>query len=127
MSLINVPVSIGELLDKLTILQIKTEKITDEKKLVHIHKELKALSRVGLDAGLDLEHELVQQLKKTNEALWKIEDDIRHKERLADFDQEFVELARAVYRTNDERFRIKSKLNEHYGSALAEQKSYEDY
>lgn len=129
MSEISVPVSFGELLDKIAILEIKSERIRDEAKLVNIRRELDALratwaahpaSKVGIDAHL-------AALKAVNERLWVIEDDIRLKEKAQAFDQEFIRLARAVYFENDERAKVKKDINLALGSTYVEEKSYEDY
>lgn len=122
-----VPVSIGELLDKITILQIKSERITAEAKLANIRKELDALLATCADNRIDVGHALVKELKSINEQLWVIEDDIRDKERARSFDDAFVQLARAVYVTNDKRFEVKSRINAAMGSSLAEEKSYQPY
>lgn len=125
------PVSWGELIDKITILSIKNERIHDEAKLVNIRSELQALEDVVL-AHLPAEKTqgllaLRENLKKVNEELWVIEDDIRICERNQDFGAEFVRLARAVYVTNDRRFLVKREINNLLGSALKEEKSYQDY
>jgi hypothetical protein len=129
MSEISAPVSFGELLDKMAILQIKTERMSDPAKLVNVRKELDALnttwsahpaSKVDITA-------LRAELKKINEALWVVEDDIRLKEKAQAFDAEFIRLARAVYFTNDDRARVKKDINLKLGSAYVEEKSYEDY
>lgn len=127
MSEILVPVSVGELVDKVTILRIKQRQIKDPGKLLNIAKELDALVAVCKRAAINLADPTVQELEAINLKLWKIEDDIRDKERAKTFDQRFIELARAVYVTNDERFVVKSKLNTAYGSQLKEEKSYQDY
>ena len=126
---IKIPVSIGEIVDKITILEIKSERIHDAEKLKHIKSELDMLNLACNEAGLLLENinkEYVE-LKKINERLWDIEDWIRDKERLGNFDKEFIELARSVYFTNDERDRIKKEINLKLGSDLVEEKSYSDY
>ena len=126
---ISIELSIGELLDKVTILQIKSERINDEAKLVNINKELNVLTTLWEKSPyskVDLE-ENIQALKDVNEALWDIEDKIRDKERDQSFDQEFVELARSVYFTNDKRADIKKAINTKTGSELVEEKSYSDY
>lgn len=127
--LIMTPVSWGELVDKITILQIKSERITDQAKLVNIHKELEELTRTAREAATFPPEvvELQDQLKVINEKLWVIEDDIRDCERNKDFGAKFIELARAVYFTNDERFRVKREINDALGSALTEEKSYAAY
>jgi len=127
MKQIVVPVSIGELIDKITILRIKSKHIHDATKLQNIAAELKALECVCQEHHLDLDHALVSELQEINQALWVIEDDIRDRERAKDFGPRFVELARAVYVTNDERFRVKALVNRHFGSTLHEEKSYQPY
>ena len=122
-----VPVSIGEIIDKITILQIKTEQIKDPAKLANINKELTLLLDVCAKHSIGLNINLVAALKKTNQELWDIEDKIRLKEKAKQFDSEFIELARAVYITNDRRCQEKGELNRHYGSQLFEEKSYEKY
>ncbi|MEO5595759.1 MAG: DUF6165 family protein [Lysobacteraceae bacterium] len=129
MSQISVPVSYGELLDKISILQIKSERISDSAKLANVHAELSALETLWMAhsaAGQDVV-ELRAALKAVNERLWVIEDDIRRKERAQSFDDGFVQLARSVYFENDERARIKRDLNRVLGSDLIEEKSYQDY
>jgi hypothetical protein len=129
MSEILVPVSFGELLDKIAILQIKSERIGDAAKLANVRKELTALEKTWLAhpaAGHDIV-ELRAQLKDVNERLWDIEDDIRRKEQAQAFDEEFVRLARSVYFENDERARIKKEINLALGSTYVEEKSYQDY
>ncbi|MEM7619487.1 MAG: DUF6165 family protein [Pseudomonadota bacterium] len=127
--MLHIPVSVGELLDKITILEIKSQRIEDETKCKNVEQELSALQSVRRQAQLyspPLE-EIVQALKKINEVLWDIEDKIRFKEAQQSFDQEFIELARSVYQTNDERALLKRKINELTGSKLIEEKSYQDY
>lgn len=129
MSLISVPVSYGELLDKIAILQIKSERMTDPAKLANVRHELDALetSWMGHSAGSHDIAGLRAQLKAVNERLWVIEDDIRIREKAQDFGEEFIRLARAVYFENDERARIKRDINLALGSDLVEEKSYQDY
>lgn len=129
MSEILVPVSFGELLDKIAILQIKSERIADPAKLVNVRHELNALEQTWMAhpaAGGDIA-KLRAALKAVNERLWVIEDDIRSKEKAQAFDPEFIRLARAVYFENDERARIKREINLALGSAYIEEKSYQDY
>ena len=129
MSLISVPVSFGELLDKMAILHIKTERMTDAAKLVNVNVELDALRKTWMaapESQVDVQ-ELLSALKAVNERLWVIEDDIRSKEKAQAFDAEFVRLARAVYFENDERARIKKDINLALGSSYVEEKSYQDY
>jgi len=127
---VSIFISYGEFLDKLTILQIKSERISDKDKLANIEKELAELNsiwhqeRKNLDASVEKE---MRQLKIINEKLWEIEDAIRDKERNNRFDNEFIELARSVYFTNDKRAEIKKQINQKLGSALIEEKSYSDY
>jgi transcriptional regulator of nitric oxide reductase len=126
---IHVPVSPGEVLDKITILEIKSERMTDPEKVANVRVELALLQRTWAQAVTEDEviRDLHAQLKEINEALWEIEDDIRDKERVKEFDQRFVELARSVYFTNDRRSEVKKKLNLHLGSQIIEEKSYQDY
>jgi len=129
MSEILVPVSFGELLDKIAILQIKSERMSDPAKLANVRKELGALNATWGQhpaAATDIAA-LRADLKAVNERLWVIEDDIRLKEKAQAFDAEFVRLARAVYFENDERARIKKDINLALGSAYVEEKSYQDY
>lgn len=129
MSEILVPVSFGELLDKISILQIKSERMTDDAKLRNVRNELSALETTWMAhtaAGRNIV-ELRAQLKAVNERLWEIEDDIRIKEKAQAFDEEFVRLARAVYFENDDRARIKKEINLALGSSYVEEKSYQDY
>ncbi len=123
-----VPVSVGELLDKIAILRIKSECIVDPAKLANIHKELAALEAVAraVPGGPALDA-LVADLKSVNEALWEIEDDIRALDARGDFGAGFVRLAQAVYRTNDRRAALKREINRLTGSALVEEKSYHDH
>ena len=126
---IQVPVSPGEVLDKITILEIKSERMADPEKLANVRIELKLLRESWAAAvpGDDVIHALHAELKEINETLWEIEDDIRDKERAREFDQRFIELARAVYTTNDRRSELKKKLNQHLGSKIVEEKSYQAY
>ena len=126
---LQVPVSVGEVLDKITILQIKLAHISDFAKRANVQNELDALlPLVAGDAFTTNQMQgLVAELKAVNEALWNIEDDIREKEAAKSFDAEFIKLARAVYVTNDKRAEIKKQINLETGSALIEEKSYESY
>ena len=126
---LQVPVSVGEVLDKITILQIKLSHIYDANKRVNIQNELDALLPLVAGDGFatDEMQGLMAELKSVNEALWDIEDDIREKEAVKSFDAEFIKLARAVYVTNDKRAEIKKQINLATGSALIEEKSYESY
>ena len=126
---IQVDASFGEFLDKITILEIKSERIKDENKLKNVNKELALLRdlwQANSASAIDIQDEMMR-LKKINEKLWEIEDDIRDKERRREFDEKFIELARAVYYSNDERAAIKHELNIKLGSDLIEEKSYSDY
>ncbi|WP_166266240.1 DUF6165 family protein [Marinobacter caseinilyticus] len=126
---ITVPVSFGEVLDKITILEIKSERIADAQKVRNVRLELEELSRVWDTAVPDQAaiSEARQRLKAVNEQLWEIEDDIRDQEAAQDFGSRFVELARAVYVTNDKRAAIKKEVNLALGSRFVEEKSYQDY
>ena len=129
MSEIQVPVSFGELLDQIAILQIKSERMSDAAKLVNVRNELSALELTWMAhpaAGHNIV-ELRAQLKAVNERLWVIEDDIRIKEKAQEFDAEFIKLARSVYFENDDRARIKKDINLALGSSYVEEKSYQDY
>lgn len=126
---IQIDISVGELLDKITILQIKTERIQDETKLENVKKELQVLQaqwEVSAYAKVELGRD-IKALKEVNESLWNIEDKIRLKENEQAFDEEFVALARSVYFTNDKRAAIKRNINNATGSNLVEEKSYSDY
>lgn len=122
-------ISVGEFLDKITILEIKAERISDPAKLKNIHAELDTLRQTWANSPFSKQNIAAEiaQLKAINEKLWVIEDDIRDKERDGAFDQTFIELARAVYFTNDERAAVKRTINVKVGSALVEEKSYSDY
>jgi hypothetical protein len=129
MSLISVPVSFGELIDKITILEIKATEMRDAAKLANVRAELELLNATWAQnpaSTTDIAAERAA-LKAVNQALWDIEDRIRLKEKAQAFDAEFVELARAVYFRNDERAAIKRAINLKLGSQLVEEKSYQDY
>lgn len=129
MSLIQTPVSYGELIDKMTILQIKLQEIKDDAKLANVRNELELLDATWKNdkvSETDITDEAARLLA-VNQRLWKIEDDIRMKERAQAFDQEFIQLARSVYIENDERAAIKREINVKLGSTLVEEKSYQDY
>ena len=124
-----VPISPGELIDKITILEIKSERMTDAAKLLNVRTELTLLNetwRASPYATTDIEAEWAG-LRGVNTRLWDIEDEIRDKERAGAFDDEFIRLARAVYVTNDERAAIKKRINTRLGSTLVEEKSYRHY
>ena len=126
-----IPASVGELIDKITILEIKLIRIADPAKQQNISRELKALMAVVEQHQLGYPQgelaELAQQLSAVNQLLWQIEDHIRECERQADFGPRFIELARAVYHRNDERAAIKRQINDLCGSELVEEKSYAAY
>jgi prefoldin subunit 5 len=129
MNEILIPISPGELLDKITILQIKAERIADPVKVAHVKTELDMLNKIWSEA-VEVDAEigaLTAELKSVNEVLWEIEDDIRDEERGKRFGERFIELARAVYVTNDERANAKKKVNLHLNSTIVEEKSYPDY
>jgi len=124
----NIEVSHGEIVDKLTILQIKNQNITDPSKLDNIVKEYNyLLSIVENDLGISTESPEYLELLSINNELWIIEDDIRDKERIKEFDEEFIKLARSVYYTNDVRAKIKKEINLKYSSGFVEEKSYSNY
>jgi hypothetical protein len=124
----NIEVSHGEIVDKLTILQIKKENITDPSKLDNVVKEYNyLLSVVETDLGISLESPEYLELLSINKELWVIEDDIRDKERIKEFDEDFIQLARSVYYTNDVRAKIKKEINLKYSSGFVEEKSYQSY
>lgn len=124
-----IPASPGELLDKLTILDIKLERITDPDKLANVRREHELLTAVWTDSGLETPQitELRADLLRVNTALWEIEDDIRDEERNRDFGERFIKLARSVYVENDKRAAIKKQINLALGSEIVEEKSYSDY
>ena len=126
--LIDTPISLGELVDKISILIIKQKNINDEEKLKHINKELEFLqSTLFKYIKKDDIKKYLEKLISINSNLWKIEDDIRDCERKKIFDHNFIELARNVYFTNDERSKVKLDINKDFGSELVEVKSYEKY
>jgi len=129
MDIIQVPVSPGEVLDKITILEIKSERISDPDKVANVRRELELLLETWQQSVAQDEtvHRIHAELKAINEALWEIEDNIRDKERAKEFDQHFIELARRVYVTNDQRANAKKALNSYLGSEIVEEKSYRDY
>ena len=128
-TVLEVEVSAGELVDKITILEIKAERIADPVKLANVHRELRSLTATRHEALPSSEEldELTAELRRINERLWEIEDDIRDCERQSDFGERFIELARAVYRTNDRRAAAKRSINELLGSELVEEKDYAEY
>ena len=124
-----VPISPSELLDKITILRIKAARMSDPAKVANVKHELGLLEKTWKDSGAAAVNlgTAEADLTRVNEKLWVVEDQIRDKERDARFDQEFIDLARAVYVTNDERAAIKKRINTRLGSTLVEEKSYADY
>lgn len=130
MSQINVPISPGELIDKITILEIKMKRMDDPQKLTNVKTELDLLENLWQQsdyAGVEIVKEKRAELKSINEKLWVVEDGLRLKESRAEFDSEFIELARSVYFTNDHRAKVKKEINIGVGSDLVEEKSYQDY
>ena len=124
-----VEIAPGELIDKITILEIKTDRIADPDKLNNVRVELEVLEKArdeAVEASQELD-DLTVRLKRVNTALWNIEDDIRDCERRQDFGPKFIELARSVYRSNDQRAAVKREVNELLDSKLIEEKSYVDY
>jgi hypothetical protein len=126
---LHIPVSPGELLDKITILRIKSQRMRDAAKLANVRLELELLQRTWATLGRETLQVAAdeQALQAVNEQLWDIEDRIRDKEAARSFDQEFIELARAVYHRNDERAAIKKRVNVALGSRIVEEKSYQPY
>jgi hypothetical protein len=124
-----VPISPGELLDKITILRIKSARMTDADKVRNVRLELDVLEKTWRDSGAAIPEVAADEaaLQRVNEALWDIEDKIRDKELAQQFDAEFIELARAVYVTNDERAAVKKRINVALGSRIVEEKSYKPY
>jgi hypothetical protein len=124
-----VPISPGELYDKITILRIKAAHIKDAAKLANVRTELASLEQVWNESGAGIAAIAADEaeLQRVNEALWDIEDRIRDKEKLGAYDAEFIELARAVYVTNDARAAAKKRINTALGSRIVEEKSYADY
>ena len=126
---VNIPVSLGELLDKISILEIKSKKISNDLKLTNIKKELNGLKKVLKDLNFNFSetNNLYEELYKINLTLWEIEDSIRILEKNKDFEKQFIDLARSVYITNDKRFEVKNEINKLFNSEYVEEKSYEDY
>ena len=120
------PISLGELIDKITILQIKTHHLQGTA-LENVKKELKALETTLNNLQLNIDPTLIKRLKDLNQVLWQIEDDIRDHERQERFDDTFIHLARSVYQQNDRRAAIKKEINNTYDSAFVEEKSYKQY
>ena len=120
------PISLGELIDKITILQIKTQHLQGSA-LENVRKELEALETTLKNLQLNIDPTLIQRLKEVNQDLWQIEDDIRDQERQKSFGENFIHLARSVYQRNDRRAAIKKEINTTYGSAFVEEKAYQQY
>ena len=120
------PVSVGELIDKITILEIKKKNMTG-KKLKNVERELELLELLLKEENLEIDNDLVHNLKKVNNTLWEIEDRIRIKESRKEFDNDFIELARSVYKENDRRASIKKEINYIFNSKISEEKSYKKY
>ena len=121
-----VPISVGELIDKITILEIKKKYMSGEK-MKNVNNELKSLQVILHNQKLEVDQNLYLNLKKINSSLWEIEDKIRIKESLKEFDEDFIELARSVYKVNDERSLVKREINLKYNSGIVEEKSYKNY
>ena len=126
LSCIYAPISLGELIDKITILEIKQLHMNGIK-LKNINKEVKLLKKILQEENLEINDELINKLRQVNKNLWDIEDKIRIKEGNQEFDKEFIHLARSVYKENDKRAFIKKEINKKYKSELVEEKSYKDY
>ena len=126
LSSILAPVSLGELIDKITILEIKQIHMTGIK-LKNVDKELKLLKKILQDKNLEIDIDLINNLKEVNKKIWEIEDNIRIKESNQQFDKAFIQLARSVYKENDKRASIKKEINQKYNSELVEEKSYNNY
>ena len=122
-----IEVSLGEVVDKVTILEIKTEKFKNSEKLENVKKEYKILKKSMENAGITTDSHEFQRLKKVNLKLWHIEDDIRIEEANQRFGEKFIELARSVYFENDRRAALKKEINLKYGSELIEEKEYINY
>ena len=127
---IKVEISCGELIDKITILSIKSEKIKDKEKLENVQHEFKVLNEISQklkSLNPDEFDNFFKKLRKINLSLWDIEDEIRKFEKESNFGKDFIELARSVYITNDERFRTKNEINTFFSSGIVEEKDYEEY
>ncbi|OFZ23888.1 MAG: hypothetical protein A2202_02445 [Bdellovibrionales bacterium RIFOXYA1_FULL_36_14] len=125
--LIKCQISLGELVDKISILRIKKKFIKDKELLEHVEFEDKVLTEQLTQLQLTNINDYLLKLIEINTRLWQIEDEIREKEKKQDFHAEFISLARSVYKTNDERFRIKNSINQLFGSLVKEVKSYKEY
>ena len=126
LSSILAPISLGELIDKITILEIKQIHMTGIK-LKNVDKELNLLKKILQDKNLEIDIDLINSLKEVNNNLWEIEDNIRIKERDQKFNEEFIQLARSVYKENDKRASIKKEINQKYNSELIEEKLYSNF
>ena len=124
--MLKIPVSIGELVDKITILKIKLKFLNGQKK-VNVKKEYDLLNDVLKDSSLIVEDDLMSDLQRINQKLWDVEDEIRIKELNNDFKKDFIILARSIYKLNDKRSEIKKKINKKYNSIIVEEKIYEKY
>ena len=124
--MLKIPVSIGELADKITILKIKLKFLNGQKK-VNVKKEYDLLNDVLKDSSLIIEDDLISDLQRINQKLWDVEDEIRIKELNNDFKKDFITLARSIYKLNDKRSEIKKKINKKYNSIIFEEKIYEKY
>ena len=120
------PVSLGELIDKITILEIKKENMNGIK-LKNVNRELELLRSILNEKNIDIDSKLVANLKLVNKRLWDIEDRIRIKEKMQEFDKDFIEIARSVYKENDIRSSIKKEINQKFNCEIIEEKSYSDY
>tara|TARA_B100001250_G_scaffold244584_1_gene210242 strand:- start:323 stop:730 length:408 start_codon:yes stop_codon:yes gene_type:complete len=120
------PISLGELIDKITILEIKKVHMTGIK-LKNVNKEIELLKYILEEKNLEIDIDLINHLKEINNSLWEIEDKIRMKENKQQFDKEFIKLARSIYKENDVRASIKKEINQKYNSELVEEKSYSQY
>ena len=122
-----IEVSIGEVMDKITILTIKLEKFRSPEKRANVRRELESLSKTLEEAGLDTESDDFRELRRINLTLWDVEDALRRKESLKEFDEEFIRLARRVYFQNDRRAAVKRRVNLRHGSEIIEEKEYAQY
>ena len=127
--IVKVPTSIGDLIDRLSILEIKKERITDLDKVKYINIELDALKLIIKEENIDIKRikNLYEEISNINLKLWKIEDDIRECERNKDFGNKFIQLARSIYKNNDLRANVKKQINKEFGSKIMEVKSYKEY
>ena len=127
--IVKVPTSIGDLIDRLSILEIKKERITDLDKVKYINIELDALKLIIKEENIDIKRikNLYEEISNINLKLWKIEDNIRECERNKDFGNKFIQLARSIYKNNDLRANVKKQINKEFGSKIMEVKSYKEY